>query len=201
MPTWSMARFIEPVTLTGTHATLEPLSIEHAEGLRRAVRDGELWRIWVTQIPTPEGIGAYIDSALKMRDEQEAMPFAVRRLSDGLIVGTTRYFNVVPEHRRLEIGHTWYSESAQRTAINTECKLLLLRHAFEELGSIAVELRTSSFNFRSRQAIQRLGAKQDAILRNHMILADGTYRDTVVFSIIESEWPAVKRNLQYLLSG
>ncbi len=134
-----------------------------------------------------------------MRERQGAMPFVVRANADGDIVGSTRYFNVDAANRRLEIGHTWYAKRAQRSAVNTECKLLLLTHAFEALQCIAVEFRTHFFNFASRAAIARLGAKQDGILRNHQVMPDGTRRDTVVFSVIESEWPSVKRNLQFLL--
>jgi RimJ/RimL family protein N-acetyltransferase len=191
--------FISPVTLRGRHATLEPLAREHEDALRRATADGELWRLWYTSVPTPEKTAAYIDTALGMRERDGAMPFVVRANATGEIVGCTRYFHVDAANRRLEIGYTWYSKRAQRTAINTECKLLLLTHAFETLKCIAVEFRTHWFNHASREAIARLGAKQDGVLRNHQISPDGSYRDTVVFSIIESEWPAVKRHLMYLL--
>ena len=191
--------FVEPVTLEGRYATLEPLAREHEADLRRAAADGELWRLWYTSVPAPDKTGAYIDAALKMREDLGAMLFAVRDSAAGDIVGCTRYFNVDAANRRLEIGHTWYAKRAQRTAINTECKLLLLTHAFEMLACIAVEFRTHRFNHASREAIARLGAKQDGVLRNHQILPDGSYRDTVVFSIIESEWPAVKRQLTFLL--
>ncbi|MDQ2962023.1 MAG: GNAT family N-acetyltransferase [Pseudomonadota bacterium] len=191
--------FIEPITLEGRHATLEPLAREHEPGLRRAAADGELWRLWYTSVPTPDKTGAYIDAALRMRGDLGAMPFAVRDTVAREIVGCTRYFNVDATNRRLEIGHTWYAKRAQRTAINTDCKLLLLTHAFEQLRCIAVEFRTHWFNHASREAIARLGAKQDGVLRNHQISPDGSYRDTVVFSIIESEWPAVKRHLMFLL--
>jgi RimJ/RimL family protein N-acetyltransferase len=192
------ARFVEPVTLRGRHATLEPLAREHEDDLRRAAADGELWRLWYTSVAPPEKMGDYVSAALDMRERQGAMPFIVRDAS-GSVVGCTRYFNVDAANRRLEVGHTWYAKRAQRTAINTECKLLLLTHAFEKLGCIAVEFRTHWFNHASREAIARLGAKQDGVLRNHQASADGIHRDTVVFSIIESEWPAVKRHLQYLL--
>jgi len=191
--------FIEPVTLKGKHATLEPLAREHAADLRRAAADGELWRLWYTSVPEPDKTAPYIDAALKMREDLGAMPFAVRDSAAGDIVGCTRYFNVDAANRRLEIGHTWYAKRAQRSAINTECKLLLLTHAFEKLKCVAVEFRTHWFNHASRDAIARLGAKQDGVLRNHQILPDGSYRDTVVFSIIENEWPAVKRHLTFLL--
>ena len=191
--------FVEPVTLEGRHVTLEPLGREHAAAIRDAAADGELWRLWYTGVPAPEKTEAWIDAALAMREKLGAMPFAVRDKATREIVGSTRYFNVEAAHRRLEIGHTWYARRAQRTAVNSECKLLLLTHAFEALSCIAVEFRTNFFNFQSREAIARLGAKQDGILRNHQIQPDGTRRDTVVFSIIGGEWPAVKRNLQFRL--
>jgi RimJ/RimL family protein N-acetyltransferase len=190
--------FIEPVTLKGRHATLEPLAREHEDALRRVAADGELWRLWYTSIAPPEKMGEYIATALEMREKLGAMPFVVRSNATGEIVGCTRYFHVDAPNRRLEIGYTWYAKSAQRTAINTECKILLLTHAFEKLQCIAVEFRTHWFNHASREAIARLGAKQDGVLRNHQISPDGSYRDTVVFSIIESEWPAVKQHLVYL---
>jgi N-acetyltransferase len=193
------ARFVEPVTLKGRYATLEPLAPEHAEYLRRATADGLLWQLWYTSVPAPDAVEAYIDAALRMREDLGALPFAVRDNASDEIVGCTRYFNVDAANRRLEIGHTWYATRAQRTAINTGCKQLLLTHAFERLKCIAVEFRTHWFNRASREAIARLGAKQDGILRNHQIAVDGSFRDTVVFSIIEGEWPAVKRHLAYLL--
>ena len=190
--------FVEAITLRGRHATLEPLAREHEEGLRRAAADGELWRLWYTSIAPPEKMGEYVATALDMRERLGAMPFVVRDNASGNIVGCTRYFNVDAANRRLEIGHTWYAKRAQRSAINTECKLLLLTHAFERLGCIAVEFRTHWFNQPSREAIARLGAKQDGVLRNHQLMPDGAKRDTVVFSIIDGEWPAVKRHLHYL---
>jgi N-acetyltransferase len=191
--------FIEPVTLKGEHATLEPLGAGHEPALRDAAADGELWRLWYTSVAPPDQIGDYIARALDMRERLGAMPFAVRQNATGDIVGCTRYFNVEAASRRLEIGHTWYSKRVQRTAINTECKLLLLTHAFEVLRCIAVEFRTHWFNHASRVAIERLGAKQDGVLRNHQLLPDGSKRDTVVFSIIDGEWPAVRRHLKFLL--
>jgi RimJ/RimL family protein N-acetyltransferase len=192
-------RFIEPVTLTGTHTSIEPLAREHEQPLQRAAADGELWRLWYTTIAPPEKMAAYIATALDMRERLDAMPFVIRENSSGEIVGCTRYFNVDAVNRRLEIGHTWYSKRVQRGPINTECKLLLLTHAFEKLQCIAVEFRTHWFNQASRTAIARLGAKQDGVLRNHQLSADGSKRDTVVFSIIDGEWPAVKRHLRYQL--
>lgn len=194
-----MARFVEPVTLSGEHAVLEPMAREHAPALAEAARDGELWRLWYTSVPVPDAIAAYVDTALDMREDKGAMPFVVRERAGGAIVGSTRMFNVEAAHRRLEIGHTWYAKRVQRTGVNTECKLLLLTHAFEALRCIAVEFRTSWFNHASQRAIERLGARRDGVLRSHMILPDGTLRDTVVYSVIAPEWPAVKRHLRYLL--
>jgi len=192
-------RFVEPITLTGAIVTLEPLERRHEDALRTAANDGEVWRLWFTSVPPPDAVADYIGGALGMRENRGAMPFVVRENASGNIVGCTRYCNVESEHRRLEIGYTWYARRAQRTGVNTECKLLLLSHAFEKLNCIAVEFRTSWFNHRSREAIVRLGAKQDGVLRNHQITPDGTYRDTVVFSILESEWPSVKRHLRFEL--
>ena len=193
-----MARFIEPVTLVGRHATLEPLDASHVAPLAEAASDGELWRLWYTGVASPERMAGYVAAALDMRERYDAMPFVVRDAT-GAVVGSTRYFNVDVANRRLEIGHTWYARRAQRTPVNTECKLLLLTHAFEKLGCIAVEFRTHWFNQASRAAIARLGAKQDGVLRNHQLGADGAKRDTVVFSIIDGEWPAVKKHLAFQL--
>jgi RimJ/RimL family protein N-acetyltransferase len=192
-------RFVEPVTLRGTHVTLEPLAAVHLDGIRVAAADGELWRLWYTSVPRPDKTEEWLATALGMRENQGAMPFAVRDNRDGAILGSTRYFNVDAANRRLEIGYTWYAKRAQRTAINTECKLLLLTHAFESLACIAVEFRTHWFNQASRTAIARLGAKQDGVLRNHQLLPDGSRRDTVVFSILDSEWLAAKAHLRFLL--
>jgi RimJ/RimL family protein N-acetyltransferase len=192
-------RFIEPVTLRGAHASLEPLAADHLDAIRAAAADGALWRLWYTSVPSPETTSAWLETALDMRERLGAMPFAVRDSASGDIVGSTRYFNVDAVNRRLEIGHTWYAKRAQRTAINTDCKLLLLAHAFEALGCIAVEFRTHWFNEASRNAIARLGARQDGVLRNHQLMPDGSRRDTVVFSILDSEWPAVKAHLRFLL--
>jgi len=193
------ARFIEPVTLRGRHATLEPLAREHAPALAQAVRDGELYRLWYTGVAAPERMEEYVAIALDWRENLGAMPFVVRDNATGEVVGCTRYFAVDPVNRRLEIGHTWYAKRVQRTPVNTECKLLLLTHAFEALRCIAVEFRTHWFNHASRAAIARLGAKQDGVLRNHTAGADGVKRDTVVFSIIDNEWPAVRQHLTFQL--
>jgi len=194
-------RWIEPVTLTGSKVILEPLSLEHLDGLISAVKDGELWKLWFTSIPAPEKAEEYIKTALEMRENAGAMPFIVRDRESNKIIGCTRYFNVDEVNQRLEIGYTWYSESYQRTAANTECKYLLLSHAFEKLDAIAVEFRTHWHNHKSRAAIARLGAKQDGVLRNHQRTADGSYRDTVVFSIINLEWPAVRQSLLFKLNN
>jgi RimJ/RimL family protein N-acetyltransferase len=191
--------FIEPVTLKAAIVTLEPLAREHEAALAKAAEDGELWRLWYTGVASPDKMAEYIATALDQRARLDAMPFAVRENATGEIVGCTRYFNVDVGNRRLEIGHTWYAKRVQRTGLNTECKLLLLGHAFEKLRCIAVEFRTHWFNHASRTAIERLGAKQDGVLRNHQLMPDGAKRDTVVFSIIDNEWLAVKRHLQFQL--
>jgi RimJ/RimL family protein N-acetyltransferase len=193
-PTW----WVQPVALASPQVSLSPLLPEHAEALGRAASDGDLWRLFYTSVPTPQTAADYVVQALQQQSSGWAVPFVVRD-AGGEIVGSTRYCNIDAANKRLEIGWTWYAQRVQRTALNTAAKSLLLGHAFETLGAGAVELRTSYVNHRSRTAIARLGAKQDGILRNHMKLPGGGYRDTVVFSIIESEWPAVKRNLQFLL--
>lgn len=193
-----MSHWIEPVTLKGRHVRLEPLAMMHVPALQAAAADGELWRLWYTSVPSPEQAPSYVEKALALREAGSAMPWAVHDAS-GTVIGSTRFGNVDAENRRVEIGWTWYAKRVQRTALNTEAKLLLLTHAFEALGCAAVEFRTSWFNHASRNAIARLGAKQDGVLRNHMRMADGSYRDTVVFSIIANEWPMVKKHLQFKL--
>jgi N-acetyltransferase len=165
------------------------------------VKDGELWKLWYTTIPAHEGMNAEIERRLGLQEKGSMLPFAIRRNDTGALCGMTTYMNIDATHKRVEIGSTWYAQSAQRTAINTECKLLLLGHAFERLGCIAVEFRTDWFNKRSQAAIERLGAKRDGVLRNHMVMADGRIRDTVVYSIIQSEWPGVKRNLLHRMEA
>lgn len=191
--------FVSPITLEGRHARLEPLSPAHHDGLVAACRDGELWKLWYTSVPTPEGMAAEIERRLSLQKQGSMLPFVVRRLDTGALCGMTTFMNIDAANRRVEIGSTWYAESAQRTAINSECKLMLLSHAFETLDCIAVEFRTHWMNQASRAAIARLGAKQDGVLRNHQQMADGSYRDTVVFSIINQEWPTVKRHLAFKL--
>lgn len=194
----STASWVQPVALRGKHVALEPLALEHVAGLQAAATDGELWKLWYTSVPSPDQAQAYVEKALALRDAGLAMPWAVRD-GTGEIVGSTRYGNVDAENRRVEIGWTWYAKRVQRSGLNTEAKLLLLTHAFETLGCHAVEFRTNWFNHASRNAIARLGAKQDGVLRGHMRMPDGSYRDTVVFSILASEWPQVKRHLQFKL--
>ena len=189
----------QPVTLSGRHVRLEPLAMEHAPGLHAAVADGELWRRWYTVVPQPDGIDAYIATALRGQAAGTDLPFVVRD-ADGAIVGSTRYCRIEQDNHRLEIGYTWYAERVQRTALNSEAKRLLLAHAFETLGAIALEFRTHLFNHRSRAAIARLGAKQDGILRNSSRSPGGGFRDTVVYSIIESEWPVVRHHLDQILA-
>ena len=188
-----------PVSLIGEHVSLEPLRAEHAAALRSLLADGELSRLWYTSVPSVEGVDAYIATALEGEADGTALPFLVRD-AEGAIVGSTRYCRIEAANHRLEIGYTWYDKRVQRTALNTEAKRLLLAHAFETLGAVAVEFRTHWFNHRSRAAIARLGAKQDGVLRNSSRDPDGAYRDTVVFSIIESEWPTGRNHLDYQLA-
>jgi len=188
----------EPVTLKGAHARLEPLSQAHRAGLIEAVNDGELWRLWYTAIPAPEGMEQEIERRLSLQAKGSMLPFTVFD-AEGRIAGMTTYMNIDAGNRRVEIGSTWYGKSAQRGPLNTQCKLLLLRHAFETLNCIAVKFRTHFFNHQSRRAIERLSAKQDGILRSHQIGANGELRDTVVYSIIAGEWPAIKQHLMFSL--
>ena len=187
-----------PVTLAGTHATLEPLAREHEAGLADAVRDGELWKLWYTAIPAPEAMGAEIDRRLALQAVGSMLPFTVRD-GAGRIAGMTTYMNIDAANRRVEIGSTWYARRVQRTGLNTECKRMLLAHAFEALDCIAVEFRTHFFNRQSRRGIERLGAKLDGVLRNHQRASNGTLRDTCVYSIVAAEWPTVKAHLDHQL--
>ena len=192
-------QFLSPITLKGQFATIEPLHAEHHDALIAAVSDGKLWKLWYTAIPKPENMRAEIERRLHLQQQGSMLPFVIRRNDTGALCGMTTYMNADVANRRVEIGSTWYAASAQRTGINTECKLMMLTHAFEDMHCIAVEFRTHWMNQQSRAAIARLGAKQDGILRNHQRMPDGSYRDTVVFSIIESEWPTVRRHLQFKL--
>lgn len=188
--------FLEPVTLVGNLVTLEPLRQDHHDGLVDAARDGELWRLWYTSVPRAQDMRQEIDRRLGLQAAGSMLPFTARRNDTGRVIGMTTYMHADPVNRRLEIGSTWNAVSAQRTGTNTESKLLLLAHAFDDLGCIAVEFRTHWMNQQSRSAIARLGAKQDGVLRNHERLPDGSLRDTVVFSIIEPEWPSVRNELK-----
>ncbi len=191
--------WLEPVSLSGPHAQLKPLAQDHCEGLTEAVKDGELWKLWYTFIPRAADMGKEIDRRLGLQAAGSLLPWTVFD-ADGRIAGMTTYMNVDAPNRRVEIGSTWYATRVQRSALNTQCKLLLLDHAFEKLGCIAVEFRTHFFNHQSRRGIERLGAKLDGILRSHQIASNGTLRDTVVYSIIAGEWPTVKAHLTYQLN-
>jgi N-acetyltransferase len=193
--------FLQPVTLAGDLVTLEPLSHEHHDGLASAIRDGELWNLWYTSVPRPEAVEAEITRRLALQRAGSMLPFTARRNDTGEVIGMTTFMNVDPAVRRVEIGSTWNARSVHRTGTNTESKLLLLTHAFEQLECIAVEFRTHWMNRQSRAAIERLGAKQDGVLRNHLRMPDGSLRDTVVYSIIESEWPAVRNELRRRLGA
>lgn len=188
-----------PVTLSGPHARLEPLRREHHEALCAAVRDGELWRLWYTAIPSPERMAAEIDRRLALQAAGSMLPFVSIDVA-GRVVGMTTYMNIDATHRRVEIGSTWTAASAQRGPVNTQCKRLLLGHAFETLGCIAVEFRTHRLNTQSRRAIERLGAQLDGILRHHQVSPDGSLRDTAVYSITAPEWPTVKSHLDWQLT-
>jgi RimJ/RimL family protein N-acetyltransferase len=191
--------WLEPITLQGPHARLEPLSQHHHDGLVEAVKDGELWKLWYTLVPKPEDMHKEIDRRLGLQKAGSMLPWTVFDAA-GKIAGMTTYMNVDTPNRRVEIGSTWYAKRVQRSALNTQCKLLLLTHAFDKLDCIAVEFRTHFFNHQSRRGIERLGAKQDGILRNHAISPNGTLRDTVVYSIIADEWPTVRAHLDYQLN-
>lgn len=196
--------FLEPLTLTGRHVILEPLAEEHHDGLVEAATDGELWKLWYTSVPAPEHMAAEIRRRLDLQEQGSMLPFTTRLIDAesggaGRIIGMTTYMNIDAATPRVEIGSTWNAASAQGTGTNPDSKLLLLRHAFETIGCPAVEFRTHWLNHQSRQAIVRLGAKQDGVLRNHSRTSDGNLRDTVVFSILEHEWPAVRAGLEYRL--
>ena len=192
--------FLQPISLTGEIVTLEPLAKEHHDGLVAAARDGELWNLWYTSVPRPEAMAAEIDRRLDLQAGGSMLAFTARRNVDGAVIGMTTFMNADAVNRRVEIGSTWNARSAQRSGTNAESKLLLLTHAFETLDCIAVEFRTHWLNQQSRAAITRLGAKQDGVLRSHSLASDGTLRDTVVFSIIAIEWPAIRGELRRRLA-
>lgn len=191
---------IVPVTLEGHGVRLEPLDAAHAAPIAEAVRDGELWRLWFTGVPQPEQAAAYVAAALEGQRAGSMLPWAVRELRSGDIVGSTRYHDIVPAIDRVEIGYTWYAARWQRSHVNTACKLLLLQHAFDTLGCLVVGLRTDNFNFASQRAIEGLGAKKDGVLRHHQARRDGTVRDSVMYSILATEWRDVKRHLELRLA-
>jgi RimJ/RimL family protein N-acetyltransferase len=190
----------KPITLECDGVRLEPLSGEHLAGLLVAAADGELWNLWFTAVPAPDATPKYIEDALEGQQQGHMLPWAVRELASGRIVGCTRYHDIVAEIDRVEIGYTWYAKSRQRTAVNTLCKLLLLGHAFDHLGCKVVGLRTDNFNFASQRAIEALGAKKDGVIRHHQARRDGTVRDSVLYSILASEWPDVRRHLELRLT-
>jgi len=191
---------LRPVTLEGLGVRLEPLTLEHVDALAAAVSDGELWRLWYTWVPEASKVRDYVEQALAGQKEGHMLPWAVRELQSGAIVGSTRYHDVIAEVDRVEIGYTWYGKSWQRSHVNTACKLLLLGHAFDTVGCKVVGLRTDNFNFKSQRAIEALGAKKDGAIRHHRIRPDGSARDTVIYSILVSEWPDVRKNLQHRLA-
>lgn len=191
---------LTPITLEGHGIRLEPLTLDHAADLSAAAADGELWNLWFTSVPRPEETKTYIETALTGYQAGHMLPWAVRELTTGKIVGSTRYHDVVANIDRVEIGYTWYAKSWQKSHVNTVCKLLLLAHAFDTLGCKVVGLRTDNFNFNSQKAIEGLGAKKDGVLRHHAIRRDGSVRDSVMYSILVTEWTGVKQHLRFRLS-
>jgi len=191
---------LAPVTLEGKGIRLEPLSPEHTGALQAAVEDGRLWELWYTRVPEPNEVAAYIATALAGQEAGNMLPWAVRDLATGTIIGSTRYHDIVPDIDRVEIGYTFYAKRWQRTHVNTVCKLLLFEHAFDSLGCKVVGLRTDNFNFTSQRAIERLGAKKDGVIRHHGARRDGSVRDTVIYSVLAQEWPDVRRHLELKLS-
>jgi N-acetyltransferase len=184
-----------PLQLEGHGVQLEPMEASHASALREAASDGQLWELWFTAVPEPDKVDAYISTALEGQRAGHMLPWIVRELASGRIVGSTRYHDIVASIGRVEIGYTWYAKSWQRTHVNTACKLLLFEHGFDTLGCAVVGLRTDNFNFASQRAIERLGAKKDGVIRHHQARRDGSARDSVIYSVLASEWPDVKRHL------
>ncbi len=187
---------VAPITLEGNGVRLEPLREQHSDGVAGAAADGELWKLWFTSVPEPSQTRHYIDAALAGEREGHMLAWAVRELATDAVIGSTRFHDIVPAADRVEIGYTWYAQRCQKTSVNTACKLLLLSHAFDDIGCKVVGLRTDNFNFRSQRAIEALGAKKDGIIRHHHPRRDGTMRDTVIYSILVGEWPDVKRHLE-----
>lgn len=190
---------LQPVTLERDGIRLEPLSPEHAPKIAEAVTDGELWKLWFTAVPEPQNVAAYIETALAGHAKGQMLPWAVRALDSGKVIGSTRYHDILPELDRVEIGYTWYGASHHRSKVNTLCKLMLMTHAFETAGCAVVGLRTDNFNFRSQRAIEALGAKKDGVIRNYRRRRDGSIGDTVMYSILSQEWPGVKHHLEFRL--
>ena len=191
--------FVKPITLSERGVTLEPLTLAHEAGLQAAAADGALWNLRITSVPAPQETRTYIETALAMRQAGNRFAFAVLDAASGRVLGSTSYHDIVPAVQRLEIGYTWYAQQVQRTHVNTTCKLLLMRHAFEALGCAVVGWRTDNFNFASQRASERLGAKKDGVIRGHALRRDGTIRDTVMYSMRAGEWPEAKAQLLYLL--
>ena len=191
---------VRPSVLEGHGIRLEPMTTDHEQALARATEDGRLWDLWFTAVPPPDGMHAYVADALKGQADGHMLPWAVRDLPSGAIVGSTRYHDILPAIDRVEIGYTWYAHSRQRTHVNTTCKLLLLEYAFEALGCKVVGLRTDHFNVRSQRAIEGLGAKKDGVIRHWGLRRDGSVRDTVMYSILAAEWPDVRRHLELRLA-
>jgi N-acetyltransferase len=191
---------VRPTVLEANGIRLEPMAEHHHDGLVVAASDGRLWELWFTAVPAPDGMARYIEDALRGQQDGHMLPWVVRDAATGAVVGSTRYHDILPAMDRVEIGHTWYAQSRQRTQVNTTCKLLLLRYAFDTLGCQVVGLRTDNFNFRSQRAIEALGAKKDGVIRHFGMRRDGTVRDSVMYSILASEWPDVRRHLELRLA-
>ena len=191
--------FVQPLVMCQNGVRLEPLSLAHEEGLRAAAADGTLWKLRITSVPEPQDTRAYIETALQMRADGHRFAFAVVDDATGTVLGTTSYHDILPAVKRVEIGYTWYRKSVQRSHVNTTCKLLMMGHAFDQLGCNVVGWRTDNFNFASQRAIERLGARKDGVIRGHALRRDGTIRDTVMYSMRAGEWPEARAQLLYLL--
>ena len=191
--------FVQPLVMRHNGVRLEPLALSHEDGLRAAAADGELWKLRITSVPEPHETRAYIETALKMREDGHRFAFAVVDDATGTVLGTTSYHDILPAVKRVEIGWTWYRKSVQRTHVNTTCKLMMMGHAFDQLGCNVVGWRTDNYNFASQRAIERLGAKKDGVIRGHALRRDGTIRDTVMYSMRSGEWPEARAQLLYLL--
>ena len=191
--------FVQPLVMCQNGVRLEPLSLAHEEGLRAAAADGTLWKLRITSVPEPQDTRAYIETALQMRADGHRFAFAVRDDATGEVLGSTSLHDILPAVKRVEIGYTWYRKSVQRSHVNTTCKLLMMGHAFDQLGCNVVGWRTDNFNFASQRAIERLGARKDGVIRGHALRRDGTIRDTVMYSMRAGEWPEARAQLLYLL--